>query len=109
MPRETVISPVGPSHVKVGWSADREVQVGVEVEGERSIFWQLLGHDIDQLTRLGEKMRAAVELGRMVLDTLDVHSHGGYKGVWSGIDRSAYNRPIRLVRRARDSAFGRDE
>ena len=116
MPRETVRGwgHEEPFEVKIGWSAERDVQVGVEgVEG-RSLYWQLLGSD---LAKLGDQVRALTlvayeddeALGRALLNTLDVVSAPGGNGVWVTLDRRGCNDLIRFVRRARDQAFGRDE
>jgi hypothetical protein len=117
MPRE-LINPDGAGYVvRVGWDHVGSVQVGVEAEGERSLFWALLGHEPDALRTLGEQVRKGAALdyeddesrARALLDTLDTVSGGGYRGVWSHLDRWGCNRLISVVRRARDAAFGRDE
>lgn len=117
MPKETINTPVGPYHVKIGWFPQGGVQVGVEAEGERSLFWQLLGYDTNVLQLLGTEIRKADLLdyeddeqrARALLNTLDVVSNGGYRGIWSDLDRQGCNDVIRILRRARDSSFGRDE
>ena len=113
MPRETISTPVGPYHVKVGWARDRDVQVGVEAEDERSLFWLLLGSHLaelgDQFRRIGLVEHEDDEaLGRAVLNTIDMMTPL-YRGVWSDLDREGCNDLIRVVRRARDQAYGRDE
>jgi hypothetical protein len=116
MPRELIKSQVGPYHPKVGWSADQDVQLGIEVEGQRSIFWTLFSGD-DMRTRLGQQIAALnlveydddLALGQAVLNTLDTVSHGGYLGLWSDLDRHGINQLIKVLRRARDSAYGKDE
>lgn len=114
MPREKIESPVGPYHVKVGWASDRDVQIGVEVDGERSIFWTLF-NDRDMKASLAEKIQSlpvqdvsAQDYAENVLNILDEVSLMGYQGLWSTLDRSSCNRLIRLIRRARDAAFGAD-
>jgi hypothetical protein len=145
MPRE-VVHCDGPFHVKVGWAADRDVQLGVEGDEGRSLNWLLYGGD-DTLQRIGAQVYSAVqeirdnpggleasaahrhrgtidaelELGRRILNALDCVPHMpaqdappgenvsyGYKGVWATLDRHGINRLIRLLRKARDSAFGAD-
>jgi hypothetical protein len=109
-------SPVGPYHPKVGWNHSGAVQIGVEIEGQRSIFWTLVDAE-----RLGGEVRkhAALDfpddadLGASILNTLDTIADGGgpngsYAGVWSDLDRDACNRLIRTLRKARDAAFGAD-
>lgn len=47
MPKEIIygssVDAREPFHVKVGWTPDREVQLGVEADGDRSLFWMLMG------------------------------------------------------------------
>jgi len=157
MPKEIISgSAVGTGgyHVKVGWTNDREVQVGVEADEGRSLFWMLLGvadpltppvllqsDDREQrdrerqdrrLAEVGAYIRATVAtatgvelaverdddpgnlrmdaaLARGVLNNLDSLTHGMCSSVWSDLDRAGCNRLIQIVRRARDSAYGRDE
>lgn len=47
------------------------------------------------------------DFGRAVLDSVEGSS--SVIGYWSWLDRPGTNRLIRLLRKARDSAFGRDE
>lgn len=132
-------------HVKVGWTADREVQLGVEADGGRSLFWMLLGvasfvdeaADSDtaasleedrqlRLAELGARMREtakqakerADDIGNKAMDALlavqmlnllDDVTIIEYSGVWTTLDRLGCNQLIKNVRKARDSAYGRDE
>jgi hypothetical protein len=122
-----------PFHVKVGWTADREVQVGVEADEDRSLFWLLLGigsaypaeETNARLDRLGKEIREIVarrepgeqgqdwwpdhQVGADVLNLLDAITIMRYSGVWATLDRLACNRLIKNIRKARDSAYGRDE
>lgn len=137
MPKEIVYSAgavEGPAedtrngyHVKVGWTAEREVQIGIEANEGRSLFWTLLGcasNDAQDegVRRVGAWLRAAIEetstpvlelddrqIARLVLNTLDGAANGQYGGVWVDIDRRGCNRLIGLIRKARDMAYGRDE
>lgn len=109
MPRETVTPMVGPYEVKVGWASGRDVQVAVTIEGDRSIFWTLFPDH----RALGEMVRklpsnAPEVVGQALLNQLDVMTDMA-TGLWSTFDREDVNRLIRVLRRARDSAFGRDE
>lgn len=132
MPRE-IVHCDGPYHVKVGWSPDRDVQVGVEGDEGRSLLWLLYG-DEEKRAAIGRMVAGrlaeqgviptfdgtedipvpddqAIWLGTMILNSLDVVSdqgERGYAGVWADLDRHGANRLIRLVRKARDSAFGAD-
>lgn len=141
MPKEIIygsaVSGKEPFHVKVGWTADREVQVGVESDEGRSLFWILTGtaaiddDTADQrqrrLAELGAMVRekmsktpspAADDIGRIqsdaclgseVLNILDEFTIIEFSGVWATLDRVACNRLINNIRKARDSAYGRDE
>lgn len=53
------------------------------------------------------ELRWCTSLGRAVLDSVEGSST--VTGYWSWLDRPGTNRLIRLLRKARDSAFGRDE
>lgn len=130
MPRE-MIAPAdgGPWCPKVGWAADRDVQVGIESDNGVSIPWLLFGGgDLggqDALRRLGDKVQTIYEyvatnagrpikpedhedLGRLLLNSLDVVAGQQYDGLWASLDRHGVNRLIRTLRKARDSAFGAD-
>lgn len=130
MPKEIVYSAGAVSddeagyHAKVGWSAERQVQIGVEANGARSLFWLLTGCDGDQpgrddsLARLGDTIDAALAewepanayyRAQAILNALDVYTNGQNTGVWLDLDRQGCNRLIRALRKARDSAYGRDE
>jgi len=119
MPRETVgpSTPNEPFVVRVGWAQDREVQVGIETVSNRSIYWQLLeghaeelGATVRRLTVEAARspMASDEEVGRNLLNALDAAGMC-YSGLWTIFGREECNRLIRLLRRARDSAFGRDE
>lgn len=121
MPKEVIGSATDPFEVEVGWSADKDVQVGVELCGERSLFWQFLGHTIEDRAKLGDQVRRLAlvnyeddeQLGIAVLNLLDVCASApgpfGYQGIHATLDRGGVNRLVRALRRARDSAFGKDE
>lgn len=86
MPRETIHGPTDESVVKVGWS-DHAVQVGVELNDTRRITIQ------------------GVEIRTSETST----TPETYRGVWANLDREQINRLIRVLRTARDKAYGRDE
>lgn len=65
-------------HVAVGWTRDRDVQLGV-----------IPGPQVDVL------------IDGKPLDE-------GLSGLWMGLDREGCNRLIRSVRKARDAAYGQD-
>lgn len=121
MPKETISrSWETPFHVQVGWSAERDVQVGVVGTEGRSIVWLLYGSDERSLTKIGEWVRQNLadlpsdeQRGRELLNFLDTFGASaegpGYSGIWSDLDRHGCNQLIQVVRRARDQAFGKDE
>lgn len=120
MPRESVTA-VGGSEfsIHVGWSLNGSVQVATEMADGKSMFWQLLGSDAE---RLGAEVRKVVAeanepgpkplgdnaIGENVLNAIDVIAPT-YRGLWADLDRAGVNRLIRILRKARDAAFGRDE
>lgn len=119
MPREVVKSDTSPYDVKVGWNQNKAVQVGVENDEGRSLIWLLYGNQLHEVAQGIKKLTDYPEtwpqdggLGGAVLnlfDTLSGVGERGYAGVWSDLDRQGCNRLIRLVRKARDAAFGKDE
>lgn len=136
MPKEIIYSAGAASddeggyHAKVGWTAEREVQIGVEANGGRSLFWMLTScgdcEDPDvaeaRAGRLGGYLRTAITengrpaeelsdagLARTVLNALDRSTNGPFAGVWVDLDRAGCNKLIRSLRKARDQAYGRDE
>ena len=128
MPRERVHtgSTFEPA---VGWSKDRTVQLGVGVHDGRSLFWQLTVNptgDHDALVAFGRTLANEfpslapdstetqfANAATRLLNTLDTvacdPSGSDYSGVWADLNRQQINDLIRMLRRARDQAFGRDE
>ncbi|MFC0504242.1 hypothetical protein [Micromonospora costi] len=84
MPKETIYDLVGTFDVQVGWqpTPTGSVQLGIETHDGRSIAEHLTG---------------------------DGETPANFTGLWGTLDREGINRLIRTLRRARDSAFGRDE
>lgn len=137
MPKDIIhdMSDSSPFNVKVGWTADCEVQVGVESDEGQSLFWILTGTETSEdsnrrqrrLAELGATIRektskapkpAADDIGRIqsdawlateTLNALDTFTIMEYSGVWASLDRRGCNQLIKSVRKARDSAYGRDE
>ncbi len=76
------------------------------------ILFKLLREDFGFVPEDSVDDDAAAEymnkLGRACLDAV-TGSTAGVDGLWTWFNRSAINRTIRLLRKARDSAFGRDE
>lgn len=120
--------------VTVGWNAHGGTQVGVEHDKSRSLVWQLYGPGSPEveplesspsttpLIKVGQAVAEGVAryraendgaepneyyLGQIVLNALDVVNV--FHGVWADLDRRQINDLIKLLRRARDAAFGRDE
>lgn len=126
MPRETIQGhphTVNPYEVKVGWAVDCDVQVGVEMPGH--VIPQLLGVHAEYATNV-EQTRAVADLGAVIREALDglsptddvgigravsqaLSKRFDHQGVWADLDRGGVNKLIKVLRRARDSAFGRDE
>lgn len=117
MPREEIRDPEGSYSIKVGWAPEQGVQVGAAHPEGKSLYWVMLGDSGHALATLGEQIRklglVAHEddeaLGRAVLNTLDTINVVVFDSLWSNLDRHRLNRLIRLLRKARDAAFGRDE
>lgn len=130
MPREKIRGNDRDGYdVQVGWHPDgADVQLGVETVDGRSLLTVLYGSD-PQLERIGNLVGDAGRkpltkddaraFGREVLDLIEGGSPPsapdearppwGYDSVWARLDRHGCNRLIRMLRRARDSAFGADE
>lgn len=121
MPKETVYGdPNDRFALDVGWQADCDVQVGIrtvdgihlvdEFYGQESVL-QKIG-DAMRNYALDEKNQAALNvggttLGRVVLDIV-TGSDYGMESLWWHPDRTRINKLIRLLRKARDAAFGAD-
>lgn len=122
-----------PFEVVVGWQRDMDVQVGIEVNSPQSseepdtLLKVLYDH---RLNHIGDAMRQFAltreneallncggrELGKKVLDIVEYGVTPGspavevaYTGVWWHPTRHGINSLIRLLRKARDTAFGKDE
>lgn len=81
MPRESVRDTNQLYTVEVGWSPGGTVQLGLET---------------DDFPSLLDALKANYEDSSIA------------KGIWSSLDRDGINRLIRLLRKARDSAYGAD-
>ena len=66
-----------------------------------------LGWDMPEFETSDKEAEWFANLGRAVLDAITGSSETN--GSWTWFDRPAINRLIRLLRKARDNAFGRDE
>lgn len=138
MPREVVESTdvfqgdETPFGVQVGWSrADHgnHVQVASVTHRQRSMWWQILAppaqtstEERERLSKVGRIIHEAIEtapcfattepadadIGRTFLNLLDT-TYGPMDGLYVSMDRPRINRLIKLLRKARDAAYGRDE
>lgn len=118
MPKETV-SNDGSYATKVGWSntdGGGYIQLGVEV-ADGDLFTQLFSSYASEIGRIA---RIAVDdqtfeptddtdilVGKYLIQ--GISEIGSYKGIWATLDREDCNRLIKILRRARDASFGRDE
>lgn len=124
MPRETIITSRHPGddnfNVKVGWNRDMDVQIGISESMDRSMWWvygekrkEELGSEIEKIVieaRQGfpEGFDRSEDIAENVLNLFDTIL-GSLDSMWSTLSRKDINDLIRVLRRARDSAFGRDE
>lgn len=98
MPKEIIRDEASMYDVHVGWERDKYVQVGIETADHRAIVDALLGED-----------RMTPEV-REVIDRLTGEGQlAAFTGLWGTLTREGCNQMIRVLRRARDQAFGRDE
>lgn len=123
MPRETVTHQGGTFEVQVGWSPDQDVQIGVSSQGGTPLVREFMAPDplglaIRQLLESfgmnthGTRVTGMFDmnnqaLGEAFLAMLEERCH--YSSLWSDLNRYEINRLIKLLRKARDSAYGRDE
>lgn len=136
MPRETVESSdvlhgdETPFGLQVGWNRDAGfVQVASVTHRQRSMWWQVLAPannsdtENQKLAIVGECVHRALreaphddstpgptdaEIGRTLLNIFDT-TYGPMDGLYVSMDRPRINRLIKLLRKARDAAYGRDE
>ncbi len=101
MPRESVYDSASLFSIEIGWDKERSnVQVGLAVNSDKSIAQYLAGvqdaemHDVE------------INDGSVVTDIVKLP---GFNSLWATLDREQINRMIRLLRKARDDAYGRDE
>lgn len=121
---------VKSNRIEVHWMPDRNVDLGVSIppgehgaaEENVTIVRRLFAsssadigkaiYDRLNVPRYDAKTSELeheqnVKMGAMVLEILDeVYPCAG---IWAPLDRPSVNRLIRILRRARDSAFGKDE
>lgn len=119
MPKETVAND-GPYSTKVGWSntdGGGYIQLGVEVSDGEDLFNRLLSPYSSEIGKLATflvedpslKYKADFDTivgGCLIQGISEIES---YKGIWATLNREDCNRLIKVLRRARDASFGRDE
>lgn len=81
MPKEKIYDDAGMYDAQVLWSKEL-VQVGIETHDSEPLFTKLGGDGSDPAM---------------------------FTGVWGSFDRAQINRMIRMLRTARDAAYGKDE
>lgn len=115
MPKELIHDDLGTFDIHVGWQPGHEVQVGTVVANGIPLIRHLYAADAE---RIGAAIlsRGTVEdpadLGRNAIQAITEtggNPDGPYRGIYATLDRSACNRLIRALRKARDAAYGRDE
>ncbi|WP_431881834.1 hypothetical protein [Micromonospora chalcea] len=89
MPKETINDVASLYDVQVSWRPNPAgyVQLGIETHDGRSI--------IDHLAVTDEQAAAG-------------GTPPAFNGLWGSLDRDGVNRLIRVLRRARDNAYGAD-
>lgn len=124
MPKETIpsIPNSGNYDLKIGWQGGSQVQVGMENAAGFSLVSTLYG-DPEALSKIGDRIAdmfgvahqdsdTAMRNGRRILDVIEAsvtNPNGSYTGIWGALDRDGCNAAIRILRRARNSAYGADE
>lgn len=104
MPSERVTDLAELFDVKVSWGPGRDVQVGIESYSSATRPSTSL---VDWLLGMSSNRAAAQALRSQLVDLLG-DEPASFTGLWSSLDRAGINRLIRLLQRARDSAFGPD-
>lgn len=123
MPRETIHTSRQPGDnsfdVKVGWIRDFDVQIGISEADDRSMWWvftegrkDIIGAKLIEIVSkriICEDINEEyVKVAEDALNMFDVEC-GTFDSLWATMSRQEVNQLIRVLRRARDSAFGKDE
>ena len=122
MPKEKInhSTPDDRFQLEVGWQRDMDVQVGIATSDGRHLVDEFYGQEA-VLQKIGDAMRnyalapenlaalnvGGTTLGRVVLDVV-TGSDYGMSSLWWHPDRDQINSLIRLLRKARDAAYGAD-
>lgn len=88
MPKETFRDRSGMYDIQVSWATDQDVQVGIATNDGRPV--------IEWLTPPPQAQ------------TTSTTSAAPFTSLWGSLGREDINRLIRVLRRARDSAYGAD-
>lgn len=121
MPKEKIDSDI-PYQPRVAWGRDgSSVQLGLEDYAQHSLLWNLYGGealekyapaliDYCRNVKFHDNLTTedAVVIAMSFLNIIEGNSDV-YYGLWSNLNRDDINQLIRVLRRARDQAFGRDE
>lgn len=116
-----------PFEIVVGWQRDLEMQVGIGVQASRdsdepdSLLKILYGPNDGALSAIGGRLRERLKaqgielgpvdntwLGKQTLASAESDQFP-ISSIWWTPTRYGVNQLIRLLRRARDAAYGRDE
>ena len=110
MPNEFVYSKSGKFDFQITWDAeegrDPDIQIGISTHhGEKTLADALAPEPLyAQLTEEPPKPETPEQVAARKLAAFD-----HYRGVYGQFDRASLNRMIRLLRKARDHVYGRDE
>lgn len=96
MPKETINDESAMYDITVGWAPGSHVQVGVCTADGRAIVDALVTQPSDEVRKALDVLLGNGELA-------------AFTGLWGTLSREHCNRLIRILRRARDQAYGRDE
>lgn len=117
MPQERIRTE--PFDVRIGWSRDRDIQIGVGEYEDRSLLWVLFGDEenrdriADAFPKWLDDTESLTEADRIeslfnLIEAKDLPYE--YSSVWATLERREdCNKLIKLIRKARDQAFGRDQ
>lgn len=110
MPTEFVYSKSGKFDFEIRWDAeegrDSEIQIGISTHhGEKTLADALSPEPLyAQLTEAPPKPETPEQIASRKLEAFE-----HYRGIYGQFDRASLNRMIRLLRKARDHVYGRDE
>lgn len=96
MPKEKIYDQAEMYDIEVGWGRERSVQIGITTHDGIPVIAKIAGIENP----------SPADFGRMGADP---DSPGGFTGLWGTLDRAGINRLIKMLRKARDDAYGHDE